>query len=79
MHRAGSLQALTIWLPAAQVLRLGSQAGYDVEAGRVPGLQGTIPPELGNLQHLKQLSLELNSLTGTLPASLCPENGELVS
>lgn len=76
-HILPTVSGLTILVAIlVQVLKLGSQAGYDVEAGRVPGLQGTVPPELGNLPQLRQLSLELNSLTGTLPASLCPEGGE---
>ena len=34
------------------------------------GLVGTLPPELGDLAHLRQLSIEGNELTGRLPAEL---------
>ena len=34
------------------------------------GLTGTIPPELGNLSNLEELSLTQNGLTGTIPAEL---------
>ncbi len=36
-------------------------------------LSGTLPPELGNLTHLRQLDLEDNQLTGPIP----PELGDL--
>ncbi len=39
------------------------------------GLQGYIPPELGNLARLEELDLSINSLTGTIP----PELGNLVN
>ncbi|KAL3805145.1 hypothetical protein HJC23_003373 [Cyclotella cryptica] len=34
------------------------------------GLDGTIPPEIGTLQHMQTLSLSDNSLYGTLPSEL---------
>ena len=34
------------------------------------GLVGTLPPELGDLAHLRQLSIEGNELTGRLPVEL---------
>ena len=34
------------------------------------GLEGDLPPELGNLTHLRWLSLQENQLTGVIPAEL---------
>ena len=50
-------------------LRLG---GWDEIAGRTigNGLVGTIPPELGDLAHLRVLLLAGNELTGPIPAEL---------
>ena len=54
--------------------------GVETENGRVtkldlcgPGgnnLRGTIPPELGNLTHARELRLSNNFLTGTIPSTL---------
>lgn len=41
------------------------------------GLTGTIPSQLGMLQKLKELILESNLLSGTLPPQLCQGGGEL--
>ena len=34
------------------------------------GLTGSIPPEIGNLVHLKKISLEGNDLTGSIPSEI---------
>ena len=59
---------------------LGTWYGVETENGRVtkldlcgPGgnnLRGTIPPELGNLTHARELRLSNNYLTGTIPSTL---------
>ncbi|KAL3797543.1 hypothetical protein HJC23_009907 [Cyclotella cryptica] len=38
------------------------------------GLDGTIPPEIGTLQHMQNLSLSDNSLHGTLPSEIFDMN-----
>ena len=54
-----------------RVTRLGIEV-RTVTPGKLP-LNGTIPPELGNLSSLKQLWLGTNQLTGEIP----PELGKL--
>ena len=59
---------------------LGTWYGVETENGRVtkldlcgPGgnnLRGTIPPELGDLTHARELRLSNNFLTGAIPAAL---------
>ena len=52
-----------------------ARAGSAGSALNLPdnGLSGTIPPELGDLVHLRELDLSNNGLTGTIP----PELGKL--
>ena len=67
----------TNWLGSEPV---GTWYGVETENGRVtkldlcgPGgnnLRGTIPPELGNLTHARELRLSNNFLTGTIPSTL---------
>ena len=67
----------TNWLSSEPV---GTWYGVETENGRVtkldlcgPGgnnLRGTIPPELGNLTHARELRLSNNFLTGTIPSTL---------
>ncbi len=62
---------------SGRVIALRLQGTWD-DALRVDvshGLDGTIPPELGNLAHLEVLDLAINGLTGTIP----PELGRLAS
>ena len=57
---------------------LGEWHGVDTDGnGRVTslglgnnGLNGSIPPELGNLANLTELNLQANQLSGTIPSSL---------
>jgi hypothetical protein len=68
------------WLPGLKhmrVLNLGSQYGGNEGTDRL-GITGTIPTRIGELQYLRELVLEANSLTGTLPEALC-HNSEDVS
>jgi LRR receptor-like serine/threonine-protein kinase FLS2 len=61
------------WLPDLQhmrVLNLGSQFGGNEGTDRL-GIMGTIPARIGELHYLRELVLEANSLTGTLPEALC--------
>lgn len=57
-------------LQALEVLNLGSQFGEN-EASEQVGLLGTIPVQIGRLLRLRELNLEMNALTGTLPPNLC--------
>ena len=54
-------------------LNLSGRVEGPIEVGG--GLQGYIPPELGNLANLEVLDLWLNNLTGTIP----PELGNLAN
>eukprot|EP00878_Enallax_costatus_P012841 GHUV01013409.1.p1 GENE.GHUV01013409.1~~GHUV01013409.1.p1 ORF type:complete len:602 (+),score=76.08 GHUV01013409.1:316-2121(+) len=54
-----------------ELLNLGTMAG----SGYTTGLNGPIPSQLGKLQKLKELILESNYLSGTLPPQLC-EGGD---
>jgi Leucine-rich repeat (LRR) protein len=56
-------------------LRLSGVWDNDARAWVPFGLQGTIPPELGNLAHLRLLGLGASGLTGTIP----PELGKLAN
>lgn len=63
-------------LEQLETLMLGSMFGHN-DGTDMFGLMGTIPRELGRLKNLRQLNLESNSLTGTLPP-LC-HGGERAS
>ena len=60
---------------AGRVVELDLSGWYDGSEEIGGGLQGYIPPELGNLSNLESLDLWLNSLTGTIP----PELGNLAN
>lgn len=69
------------WLPDLkhlQVLNLGSQFGGNQGTDKL-GLLGTIPARIGEMDTLRELVLEANSLTGKLPDALCHEGGYLVA
>eukprot|EP00878_Enallax_costatus_P004317 GHUV01004548.1.p1 GENE.GHUV01004548.1~~GHUV01004548.1.p1 ORF type:complete len:1095 (+),score=312.31 GHUV01004548.1:392-3676(+) len=57
-------------LQGLEVLNLGSQFGQNEGTDQV-GLLGTIPVQIGRLWGLRELNLEMNALTGTLPPNLC--------
>jgi Leucine rich repeat len=74
----GTLPAWLAELPRLRVLNLGSQFGDN--PGRedgATGLVGTIPAELGQLASLRELNLEINALSGELPAQLCGNGAPL--
>lgn len=52
------------------MLNLGSQFGENADSDQV-GLMGTIPVQIGKLRRLRELNLEANALTGSLPPNLC--------
>ncbi|MDE2783399.1 MAG: Ig-like domain-containing protein [Gemmatimonadota bacterium] len=60
---------------SGRVVELDLSGWYDGLEEIGGGLQGYIPPELGNLSNLESLDLWLNSLTGTIP----PELGKLAN
>lgn len=52
------------------------EAAHHQDSNGRKGLTGTIPASLSNLVNLTVLNLELNSLSGALPAGLCqPPDG----
>ena len=63
--------------PAGRVVRMELDGRWDSEAGHwvLHGLTGPIPPELGCLANLRNLSLGSNQLTGPIP----PELGSLTN
>ncbi len=58
-----------------RVIRLDLSGHWEGSEQFGQGLQGSIPPELGNLANLEVLYLGLNGLTGTIP----PELGNLAN
>jgi hypothetical protein len=70
-ERCACLPAAVV-LPLSQlrILNLGSQFGHNDGSDAV-GLMGTVPRQLSELQHLRELNLESNALTGELPETLC--------
>ena len=60
---------------SGRVVELDLSGWYEGQEEIGGGLQGYIPPELGNLSNLESLSFWLNSLTGTVP----PELGNLAN
>jgi hypothetical protein len=66
----GTLPSWLHRLSRIQYINLGTQFGGN-EGSDLLGLLGQLPTELGQLQQLQHLNLELNSLTGELPPGLC--------
>ena len=62
---------------SGRVVRLVLAGRWDDEVRNYVsfGLQGRIPPELGDLTHLESLDLRINGLTGSIP----PELGDLAN
>ncbi|KAI8472451.1 MAG: hypothetical protein J3K34DRAFT_519781 [Monoraphidium minutum] len=57
-----------------EVLNLGANAGVNEETAdgeEIAGITGPIPASIASLTKLRELDLQINSLTGTIPPNLC--------
>uniref|UniRef100_A0A383WDG8 Guanylate cyclase domain-containing protein n=1 Tax=Tetradesmus obliquus TaxID=3088 RepID=A0A383WDG8_TETOB len=64
-------------LSKLQHINLGTQFGGNEGSEELLGLTGQLPQQLGQLKGLRQLNLEMNSLSGELPPTLCSDASEL--